>query len=106
MLWQPDDIIFTPGSVYSEVGALPEWAGLRAVQEGRFYEIPLGPYNWMGRPPSVNRLLGIRWMANLLYPDIFLFDMAQETRDFYRLFYHHNVTDEQIQELLARSTFK
>ena len=106
MLWNPDVILFVPESVYGEVGSLPEWSRLNAVRDSRVYEVPSGPYNWMGRPPSVNRLVGVRWLANLLYPDIFSFDMAQETRDFYKLFYHTDVTDAQLSELLGKSTFK
>jgi len=106
MLWDPDVILFAPGEIYGTVPSQPEWSHLRAIREGRYFEVPLGPYNWMGRPPSVNRLIGVRWLANLLYPDIFPFDMAQETRDFYKLFYHHDVTDDQIEMLLGRSSFK
>jgi len=103
ILWDPDVILFAPGSVYGEAASLPEWSGLRAIKEGMFYEIPNGPYNWMGRPPSVNRILGIKWLSNLLYPDVFGYDMAAEAREFYRLFYHCELTDAQIGALLRNS---
>jgi iron complex transport system substrate-binding protein len=106
LLWDPDVVLFAPGSIYDSVQNRVEWSQVRAIREGRFYEIPIGPYNWMGRPPSVNRLVGIRWLANLLYPDTFKIDMAEEARNFYRLFYHHELADAQIQSLLANSTFK
>jgi len=104
ILWNPDIILFASGSIYDTVASLNEWSALRAVREGSYYEIPQGPYNWLGRPPSVNRLLGIRWLASLFHPEIFPFDMAQETREFYKLFYHWDLTDEQIGELLSRTT--
>lgn len=106
LLWNPDVILFGPGSIYDKVSTLPEWQGLNAIKNGKYYEVPQGPYNWMGRPPSVNRVLGIKWLSNLLYPDVFPYDMVKETKDFYKLFYHCDVTDGQVKDLLSKSTFK
>ena len=106
LLWQPDLILFAPGSIYDTVATLSEWHGLTAIQEGRFYEIPFAPYDWMGRPPSANRLLGISWLANLLYPEIFPFDMIEETKIFFRLFYHYDITNAQVEVLLAKSSLR
>jgi iron complex transport system substrate-binding protein len=106
MLWQPDVIIFTPGSIYSDIETREEWQGLEAVKNKKVYEIPGNPYSWMGQPPSVNRVIGIKWLGNLLYPDVFQYDMKKETKEFYQLFYHCDVTDEQIDQLLANSTNK
>jgi iron complex transport system substrate-binding protein len=106
ILWSPDVVLFAPESIFDYVESRAEWGAIAAISEGRFYEVPVGPHNWMGRPPSVNRLIGIRWLANLLYPDIFSFDMAEEARVFYSLFYHYELTDAQIEQLLANSTFR
>ena len=106
MLWNPEVILFSPGSIYDSVEERTEWEEISAVKTGQFYEIPDGPYNWMGRPPSVNRVLGIKWLSNLLYPDVFEYDMEEEIKEFYKLFYHCDVTDTQIEELLGRSTLK
>ncbi len=106
MLWQPDAIMFAPGSIYSDVETRPEWKEINAVKNKKCYEIPDGPYNWVGRPPSVNRVIGIKWLGNLLYPDVYDYDMKTETKEFYKLFYHCDVTDEQIDKLLTNSTFK
>ena len=106
MLWNPDVILFAPESIYDTVAGLPEWQEIEAIRNGRFFEIPASPYNWMGRPASINRLLGIKWLSNLLYPDVFQYDMETEAREFYRLFYHCEITDPQMEELLAKSTNK
>ena len=55
------------------------------------YEVPTAPFNWFDRPPSVNRMIGIKWLANLLYPNVFRYDMAAEVKDFYAKFYHYNL---------------
>lgn len=106
MLWQPDVILFAPGSIYNDVDSRAEWKEINAVKNKKYYEIPEGPYNWGGRPPSVNRIIGIKWLGNLLYPDIYQYDMKNETKEFYKLFYHCDVTDEQINKLLENSTYK
>jgi len=43
--------------------------GLSAVKDHRVYRIPSVPWDWFDRPPSVNRLIGVRWLAQVLYPD-------------------------------------
>lgn len=104
--WDPDVILFGPDSIFETVSEDPLWQEIRAVQEDKYYEIPIGPYNWMGRPPAVNRVLGIRWLGNLLYPDVFDYDMKEETKIFYDLFYRYELTDQEVEELLSRSTLK
>ncbi len=106
MLWQPDAVLLAPGSIYDDVDSRAEWQEINAIKNKKYYEIPEGPYNWMGRPPSVNRIIGIKWLGNLLYPDIYQYDMDKETKEFYKLFYHCDVTDEQINKLLENSTHK
>ncbi|WP_455718676.1 ABC transporter substrate-binding protein [Anaerosporobacter sp.] len=105
MLWDPDVILFAPDSIYSSVKEDKTWSELDAVKYNRVYEIPIGPYNWMGRPPSINRIIGIKWLGNLLYPDIFDYDMVEETQKFYKLFYHSTISEEQAKELMSYSTF-
>lgn len=106
MLWQPDAIMFAPGSIYNDADSRPEWQEVNAIKNNKYYEIPDGPYNWVGRPPSINRIIGIKWLGNLLYPDVYQYDMNNETKEFYSLFYHCDITDEQVTKLLTNSTFK
>ena len=68
-------ILFAPGSVYATVGEDPAWQGVNAIKNGTYYEVPIGPYNWMGFPPSVQRMLGMMWMAKLLYPETADYDL-------------------------------
>ena len=106
MLWNPDVVLFAPGSIYDSAGSRAEWKEIRAIKNGKYYQVPEGPYNWMGRPPSVNRVLGVKWLSNLLYPEVFQYDMVKETQEFYKLFYHCDVTEKQVGELLSGSTYK
>lgn len=106
LLAQPDVILFNAGGPYDTVSEDENWRGITAIETGRYYEIPAEPYHWLTEPPSVNRILGIRWLGNLLYPKFYEYDMIQETKDFYELFWHYPLQDTEAQELLARSTYK
>lgn len=89
-LWDPDMIIFGYGATGETVKQDPLWKDLRAVKAGRVYTIPDAPYGWFGRPPSVNRMAGLYWLASLAYPTVFDPSAAQRgLEDFYNLFYHH-----------------
>lgn len=105
-LWNPNIIMFLNDSIYDTVGDDPVWKDLQAIKDNKYYEAPGEPYDWLGSPPNANRIIGIKWLGNLVYPDIYKYDMVKETKEFYKLFYHSDLTDNQVKELLAKSTFK
>lgn len=106
LLWGPDVILFAPGGAYAAVGDDPAWQGLSAIREGRYYEAPFGPYNWMGFPPSVQRYLGMMWLAQLLYPDAAQYDLYEEVARYFELFYHAELTREQYDAFMQNSIGK
>ena len=101
--WNPDVILFAPDSIYDTVAEDAAWQGVTAIQNGAYYEVPMGPYNWMGFPPSVQRLLGMLWMAKVLYPEAADFDLYTEAAEYFKLFYHCELTREQYDALAANS---
>lgn len=106
MLFDPDVILFAAGGPYETVGTDPAWNAVRAIRENRYYEIPMGPYHWLASPPSVNRIVGIRWLAELLYPDYYDYDVADETKKFYSMFWHYELSDGEVEAFLERSILK
>lgn len=104
--FQPDVIIFTAGGAYQTIADSKEWSQLSAVKNKNYYEIPGEPYNWMSGPPSVNRILGIWWLGNLVYPDVYDYDMREISKEFYSLFYNYELTDVEVDALLANSILK
>ena len=104
--WNPDVILFAPDSIYDTVGDDATWQGVTAIQNGAYYEVPMGPYNWMGFPPSVQRLLGMLWMAKVLYPAAADFDLYTEAAQYFKLFYHCDLTQAQYDALVANSLGK
>ncbi len=80
----------------------PRWRTIRAVKDKRVHLIPRAPFNWFDRPPSFMRLLGIKWLSNILYPDRFPLDLPGETREFYSLFLGLQLDDRGMREVLQR----
>jgi iron complex transport system substrate-binding protein len=103
MLWNPDVILFAPGSIYSSVGSNQDWADINAIKNKRYYEVPYGPFNWMGFPPSVQRYLGMIWLAQILYPDVAEYNVYHEVSRYFQLFYHCGITEEQYNRMVANS---
>ena len=104
--FDPDVILFAADSIYAESAGDASWQQLRAIQEDKYYEIPDLPYCWMSGPPSLNMLLGIRWLGSLLYPEIYDYDMAEEARRAYKLLWDYDMSSQEAAELLSRSTGK
>jgi len=100
LIWQPEVILFAPGSVYSKVSRNYIWRGLKAIRTGNFYEVPSSPYNWLGFPPSVQRYLGMFWLETTLYPEECSFNFYDEVHQFFNLFYHNNLTKEQFEDIV------
>jgi iron complex transport system substrate-binding protein len=101
LAWNPDVIITIEPNFAAAVRTDPVWASVKAVETGRIYLSPTLPFGWVDFPPSVNRLIGLWWLAKALYPEQFPEDLRPITRDFYQRFYHMTPTDAQIEAVLA-----
>ena len=104
LLWDPEVVLVSPDGNFDEIYDDPQWQSVTAIRNHRVYEVPIGPYNWLDRPPSMQRILGILWLGNLLYPELYDFDMVEKTQEFYKLFWDYDLSTEQAQKLLANST--
>jgi iron complex transport system substrate-binding protein len=101
LAWQPDVIVTIDRNFFATVFSDPQWQGVKAVRERHVYLEPLDPFGWIDEPPGPNRLIGLRWLAHLLYPQLFSGDIRAETKRFYELFYHQAPTDAQLDYLLG-----
>lgn len=103
ILWDPEYIFFASGSVYDDAATDPSFSTLTAIKNGKYFEVPGQPYNWLGAPPSVNRYMGLQWMAHILYPDIFTENIESITTEYYELFYDYELSSEEYAEMMANS---
>jgi iron complex transport system substrate-binding protein len=101
LVWNPDVIVTIDKHFAETVYRLPIWQSIAAVKAKRVHLSPKLPFGWVDFPPSVNRLIGLWWLAKILYPDLFPEDLRALTRDFYRSFYHVTLSDAQIDRVLA-----
>jgi iron complex transport system substrate-binding protein len=97
--WDPDIVIAFDRPAHAAMRQ-PAWQRLRAVSASRLHAAPTLPWGWLGEPPSINRLLGLRWLSTLLYPEHVKLDLKAEVRDFHALFYGAAPTDTQLSGLL------
>jgi iron complex transport system substrate-binding protein len=65
--WNPDTIITTDRNFTDQVKTEPAGANVEAVRRGRVFLSPSLPYGWIDAPPSVNRILGLQWLARLFF---------------------------------------
>lgn len=108
--WNPEVIILNgePTNNISPVDAVEtfkadsRYQDVSAVVNDKVFAIPKYPYSWFDRPKSTNRLIGIYWLVDTIYPELKDVDIRQEAKDFYNLFYHLELSDEQLVSLLER----
>lgn len=100
LLADPEVIVTWDRNFFEAVWNDPLWSKVSAVRNKRVYLSPVYPFGWIDRPPSINRLIGLKWMAHLLHPGLFPLDLSKETRDFYELFYHVSLDDTLLNALI------
>jgi iron complex transport system substrate-binding protein len=105
--WNPDVIITSNSQFYKSVYSNPQWQTINAVKNKEVYLVPSSPFNWFEGPPGANTVIGIPWTAKVLYPDKFKdLDLKGLTKEFYSNFYHYNLTDGQVTDILSSSGLK
>ena len=101
LAWDPEVIITIDQDFAAGVRQNPLWRGVSAVRSGRVHLSPKLPFGWVDFPPGVNRLPGLWWLGQKVFPAQFPEDMAVVARDFYRLFYQVDPSPAALQRVLA-----
>jgi len=105
--WNPDVIITSDSTFYNSIYSNSQWRTINAVKNKEVYLVPQSPFNWFEGPPGANTIIGIPWTAKVLYPDKFKdLDMKSITKEFYSDFYHYNLTDSEVSDILSSSGLK
>lgn len=73
----------------------------KAIANGAVYQIPTVPQNWFAAG-SLFRLLGIEWLAQTAYPELFPLDVAEKYREFMEVFYEVRLSDELVYGTLGK----
>lgn len=99
--WDPEVVFIgnfspaTPDTMYGD----PFFAEMSAVKNKRVYKVPNGGFAW--DPPSNESNLMWQWAAQLLHPEDANFDLRQAMKDTYSFLYDHDLTEDQIDRVLA-----
>jgi len=101
LAWDPEVIVTTDPNFFGSVRRDPLWRPVAAVRTGRVHLSPAEPFGWIDFPPSLNRLIGMRWLGRILYPDAFPEDLRPAVRDFYTRLYHRAPSAAQLDALIA-----
>ena len=108
LAWNPDVIVVngepkadkSGNSAAEDILSNPDYASLKAVQDNKVYGTPNAPFSWVDRPAGPNRLIGIRWLSAVVYPEYIKCDVNEEIRECFNLFYHVDLSDEQLENVL------
>lgn len=99
----PDVVLVVAGAAAAQrLRADPAWQSVPAVAAGRVVAMPALPFAWGPRPPSVNRLIGLPFLASALTGRPLGAEFDTEVRRFFQAFYHLTLSDAQLSTLLAR----
>ena len=94
--WNPDTIVALDPNFLAGIGDNALWRAIAAVRRGRVFAPPGVPFGWIDFPPSVNRLLGLRWLGSAFYPAQFAEPLGPLVADFFERYYHRRPSPEQI----------
>jgi iron complex transport system substrate-binding protein len=97
------EVIIINGPVAS-LRADKAWQNVDAVKAGRVYQWPSLPYGWGGRPPSVNRLPGVAWLAYVARGRSFDAEFNGDLRELFQQMYHIELTEPQLEKLLSMTS--
>jgi iron complex transport system substrate-binding protein len=101
LLWQPDVVLLSQEfGFYDSIWTDGTWTEINAVKNKQVYEVPYEPYEWLDRPPSVQLVLGLQWLGNLLCPDIYDYDMVDCAREFFSLFWNYDLSVDEAKALM------
>jgi iron complex transport system substrate-binding protein len=98
--WNPDIIIAAERSFYTSLLRDPAWRRLKAVRDKRVYLAPRNPFGWIDQPPGINRLLGLYWLLDVIYPDELAEELRTTVLDFYDRFYRVKLSPAQLEALV------
>lgn len=101
--WDPDLILTIDPTFHASAHELPAWRDVRAVREGRVYLAPAPVLSWFDYPPSINRIIGLAWLARLFYGDAYHADLDAEVRAFHGAFYGVELDAKEITKMLAKA---
>lgn len=98
--WNPEYIFFYTDDGCQIARSDKTWSTLKAVENGNCHMIPSSPVDFCVLP-SINRLIGMEWLASIMYPEEADLNIKDEVYKYYKLFYNCDLTDEMYGDLMG-----
>ncbi|MFT8890118.1 MAG: ABC transporter substrate-binding protein [Ethanoligenens sp.] len=99
--WNPDIIIVGVGGVdgAATIKNDAQWKNVKAVQDGKVYNNPMGVFGWDRYSPE--EVLQLQWAAKTLNPDKFKsLDVQKAVQDYYKTYLNYNLSASDAQLIL------
>ena len=99
--WDPEIILLNNFESELTVEAIygdPVLSLTSAAKNHQVYRMPLGGYRW--DPPNQESPLTWMWLANLVQPDLFDFDLRAEMKSAYETLYDYALSEADIDSIL------
>jgi iron complex transport system substrate-binding protein len=96
LLYNPEVIVSQEPEFAAFAYKDPRWQRIKAVASRRIYTAPRSPFDWIDRPPSVMRIIGVPWAAYMMYPRQYRADIRKQIKEFHKLFMGVSATDADI----------
>lgn len=101
--WNPELILTIDQAFHALAGGLDVWGDMDAVRSGRLYLAPAPILSWFDFPPSINRTIGLAWLARLFHGDAYRGDLAEDVQRFHRIFYDAALEPQALSAMLAKA---
>lgn len=102
--WNPDIILVTnftkaqPDDILNSSFGSDDWSGIKAVEDGRVYKLPLGIYR--GYTPGADTPITLLWLAKAVHPELFAdVDVTEMAKEYYLDLFGIELTDEQVESI-------
>lgn len=84
--YDPEVIIVWLKEAYERI-INKDWSEISAVKNNRVFLIPVEPFSYFDRPPCFMRILGLKWLLSICYPEIYKKNYEEEKAEFLKLFF-------------------
>ena len=101
--YNPEIILVYEKEFFQNIYKDSKWKHITAVKNKKVYFLPKGPFSWFDRPPSFMRLLGLKWLLSVFYPEVYQLNIYQEAKEFYHLFLNMPLSHEQLNEIMGKN---
>lgn len=88
--------------LYDELMSTVEWANNTAVKNEQVFKVPMGISAW--NRYGIEIAIMIPWTTAVVYPEVFEYDLVEETINFYKEFSGYTLSEQQAQYILEGLT--